>query len=510
MDASTARAYYEKLRAQNFHGYKLTELLGYGKSAAVMKATSSAGDTFAVKVFDTELLERFGKEVQLGRIQRELTLAPKPVENLVGIVEGGLHQYAGIEYPFLVMEYVPGETLSDFVRSKGPQPESFVLETLNTLLRICNDLLVRGVVHRDIKPDNIIISESSHLTLMDLAVMKVLAADDLTDGMDEKPFIGTLRYAPPEFLLREEESENIDAWRAVNIYQIGGVLYDMVMGHRLFGQYREPYARLVIAVQKEIPEVRRNDFTYLTQQLIRNMLAKEWHERLRLFDSIKLESLGKTGGQSAAVLDRIRKVTSEFAQKELEISAARAAADELRKEKEALYSDMLLTIKDSMDSLRMENLVSESKMLYSGAADTQQSSAACVCRLSGTISQGYAEPIDIVFRMKLEDSQLVHVELVGVAFSKRFRTSDVMHADIMALMDSIPSGILCFEGVYDKGSFREAITLKELDVVGQAIEQMAPIVRRKQKFEADIVGQRGVFSAVYSTPQEFVIHRERT
>jgi hypothetical protein len=112
--------------------------------------------------------------------------------------------------------------------------------------------------------------------------------------------------------------------------------------------------------------------------------------------------------------------------------------------------------------------------------------------------------------MKLEDSQLVHVELVGVAFSKRFRTSDVMHADIMALMDSIPSGILCFEGVYDKGSFREAITLKELDVVGQAIEQMAPIVRRKQKFEADIVGQRGVFSAVYSTPQEFVIHRERT
>ena len=88
MDSVVAKRMSEELLGKTFDGWQLEELLGHGKSALVF-AGRKGSDLAAVKVFDPDIVERFGKEIQLQRIQRELGLVGKSHPNLVSIYAGG-------------------------------------------------------------------------------------------------------------------------------------------------------------------------------------------------------------------------------------------------------------------------------------------------------------------------------------------------------------------------------------------------------------------------------------
>ena len=91
-------------------------------------------------------------------------------------------------------------------------------------------------------------------------MLRPLAGSETTDTPTHRHFVGTLRYAPPELLLRRERSEDAEAWRAIDIYQIGTVLYELIQGARLFGHVPEdPYAEVVVAVLQERPSLVRSD-----------------------------------------------------------------------------------------------------------------------------------------------------------------------------------------------------------------------------------------------------------
>jgi len=280
-------------------GWQIGKRLGGGKSAQVYIA-SKDGNHVALKIFNQDLVERFGKDTQLKRIQREISLVGKQHPNLVRIFDGGECSDTGVLY--IAMELIDAPDLATVI---ADVPREKVATILTQVASAAEYLESLNLVHRDIKPDNIAISRDfEHATLLDLGVIRPIGVADLTDT-EQRFFVGTLRYSSPEYLLREEV-DDIDGWRALSFYQLGAVLHDMIMRERLFSNITEPYARLVQAVERDIPNILSAEVNPELVLLARNCLQKDPNLRIRLvnWESFKLLSTKST--RVADLKDRLR------------------------------------------------------------------------------------------------------------------------------------------------------------------------------------------------------------
>jgi serine/threonine protein kinase len=260
---------------QNVGQWIIGEPLGAGKSAAVFRATRNDA-TRAIKIFDPQIIEKYGKAVQLARVERELSLRGLHHPHLVEIIDGGECPDSGLIY--VVMELIESPNLATVLADVPRERIWPILAQLADASRFLED---HQIAHRDIKPDNIAISKDfSHATLLDLGVIRPVGIAELTDET-QRYFIGTLRYSPPEFLLREE-LDTPEGWRAVTFYQLGAVLHDLIMQRRLFSDITEPYARLVQAVERDVPAVAAADVPADLVFLARNCLQKKPDLRAQL------------------------------------------------------------------------------------------------------------------------------------------------------------------------------------------------------------------------------------
>lgn len=303
MDQARAKRIFGELTNGRVGDWHPVELLGYGKSAVVMKARRQE-EVGALKVFDPDLVERFGVEAQLQRVERELSLRGKNCPTLVRIIDGGL--CPGTKYLFVVMECLDEnwQCLADCLEQV---PRERIWTLIGCVAQAARYLENEGLVHRDIKPQNIVVNtQFSFAKLLDLGVIRPIGVDSFTDE-EGKPFIGTARYSPQEFLFREEK-DTPEGWRAITFYQLGGVLHDMIMRNLLFADYSEPFARLVDAVKDEKPTVNASDVAPDLIVLCQNCLLKSPDLRLKLmrwesFEEPDAENLDVT----KAVKDRVRK-----------------------------------------------------------------------------------------------------------------------------------------------------------------------------------------------------------
>jgi serine/threonine protein kinase len=284
-------AFLSKVQSQPPHGMTFRKLLGCGRSAAVFLADASDGQTMAVKIYDSRLLQKYGREVQAERLRRELSLCGHSCRDLVQIYDGGELVVEGEAYSFVSMEYVDGTDLRSRLNEVGRLPDGEIRKHLGSLLRASAFLESRGLCHRDTKADNCRLRPDQSLVLLDLGVMRPIEHSELTDVPNDpksRYFLGTLRYASPEFLLRREQ-DSPDGWRAVTTYQIGTVLYEMIQGTLLFPHIREPYAELVQAVLYSPPELLRDDVGADLVTLTRCCLANNPLERLKLAPWVALQ-----------------------------------------------------------------------------------------------------------------------------------------------------------------------------------------------------------------------------
>ncbi len=164
----------------------------------------------------------------------------------------------------------------------------------------------RDIVHRDIKPDNIAVSNDfSKATLLDLGVIRPVDVSSLTESSDgqRQSFLGTMRYAPPEYIFRKEKDDR-DGYRAITFYQLGAVLYDLITRERIFKAFESPKARLVKAVEEEIPKIQQTDVPPDLVWLANNCLLKKPEHRLM---SVKWEDFREhiTTAPSSAARDRV-------------------------------------------------------------------------------------------------------------------------------------------------------------------------------------------------------------
>ena len=204
--------------------YTIVKLLGEGGMGAVYLAHASDGARYAVKVMDPDAAQKnpdFRK-----RFLREGNFAVKIRHpNLIPVHCVGEDRETGLCY--LVMDYMSGGSLADRLNKRGRLP---IEEAVSIIAQIADALEVahrHGVIHRDIKPDNIMFDAAGTPKLADLGVAKFTDGENKTTVTTTGMIIGTPAYMAPEQMM---DSRHIDA--RADIYALGVVLYEMLAGKR--------------------------------------------------------------------------------------------------------------------------------------------------------------------------------------------------------------------------------------------------------------------------------------
>jgi serine/threonine protein kinase len=228
----------------------------------------------ALKIFDPVFLLENPGAIEEERIRRQLDLRAHPHPHLVAIYDAGFSTEASAHY--ILMQHCDGYRLTDVVATF---PSDRIRPIISQVASAAKHLETLGFVHRDIKPDNIIISRDlQHATLLDLGVVLPLGVSESRENTATLEFVGTPRYSPPEFILRTEDGTT-DGWRAITFYQLGAVLHDLVMQHPLFHD-KQPKGRLYYSVFLEAPIVDRVGISADLIALARLCLKKHPQERL--------------------------------------------------------------------------------------------------------------------------------------------------------------------------------------------------------------------------------------
>jgi hypothetical protein len=503
----------KRLGGHQFAGRTIGTLLGAGSSAAVF----DVGDGQVIKIFDMEALTASNLDLELSRIERAVELGKRAVPGIVRVDAGGQAEFGGAQCPYLVMARLQGCDLRTHIEANGALDYALCVKVTQKLLEVCEALLELGVVHRDIKPANVMLGPEGKVTLTDLGVLKVLGDASRTDVGNEKPFVGTKRYSPPEFITRTEEATK-DAWEAINYYQIGAVAHDIVMGQVIFGQYREPVAKLVLAIVQEQVAVQRVDFPDAFLHFVRCSLTKDPRRRTDLCRQARRLAFPAPNAQddavSAAVM-RIRASTGPVRERLDELR--RAAEEEKRLEEEAVK--VRKRVRAAIDA-SLEEVVKRLQLCSAINEDGSSRLRApgwhnVVYAVQGTIAQGF-DPKSatlLVFGYRNRDPDEVELRLRGVVFryaalaTLEGRKTEPLLCGVPAFRESI----LVTEGPFDEGHLRAEALAKTTAVIEVAIGAMragveAELSRMAEGLKADRTRPRvTVTTLVITSPQVVVI-----
>ncbi len=271
------------------------ELGGGGMSRTYLALEQSLNRRVVVKVLAPELLAG----ISLDRFHREVLLAaqlqhPHVVPVLTAGEAGGL--------PWFTMPYVDGDSLRRRLE-QGPVPTGEVVSILRDVARALAYAHAQGIVHRDIKPDNVLLSAGS-ATVTDFGIAKAISAAR-TDGGGKATTltqVGT-SIGTPIYMAPEQAAADPNADHRVDLYAFGVMAYELIAGRPPF-QGNTP-ARLLAAHMSETPrDVRsiRPDIPPALAELIMTCLAKDPDDRPRQAkDLVRVLETVTTSGSAAAV-----------------------------------------------------------------------------------------------------------------------------------------------------------------------------------------------------------------
>ena len=287
--------------------YEIQELLGRGGMGAVFRARDvQLSRTVALKILtatdlpEEEIRERFLREARAG--------ARLNHPGIVTIYEVGEDE--GQSY--IAMEYVQGRTLRQLLREGRPSP----LEAIDIIAatgRALESAHGQGVIHRDIKTDNIMVAESGEVKVMDFGLAKMVDASILTK---EGEIMGTVAYMSPQ----QATGEPID--HRSDIFSLGVVFYELLAGQRPFSGDQE--IAIVFSLLNEEPMGLRElnpEVPRELEQIVFKALQKEPRDR---YDQ---------AGQMVADLEKVRQAmtgTAEVTLGDLELIAAEEVVTEDR------------------------------------------------------------------------------------------------------------------------------------------------------------------------------------
>jgi eukaryotic-like serine/threonine-protein kinase len=248
--------------------YRVEREIAQGGMATVYLAwDADRHDPVAIKVMHHDLVDVIGME----RFHREMGIAASlDHPRIVPLFDSG--SAAGL--PYYIMPYVEGETLYERLQREKRLPVAEALTIARDIASGLGYAHSRGVLHRDVKPENILLSEG-HAFVADFGLARAIGAADYSKLTETGVIVGTVYYMSPEQL---RESRDLD--QRADIYGLGCILFEMLTGAPPYTgrSLTEMVTRILGA---EVPPVQRvrPDVPPSVEQAIRRALAKQPGQR---------------------------------------------------------------------------------------------------------------------------------------------------------------------------------------------------------------------------------------
>ena len=199
--------------------YEIQAVVGTGGMAVVSRAWDKTEKrTVAIKVLrpeyeqDAEFVRRFSREAEAA--------AKMSHENIVNLLDVGKDN----DMRYIVMEYVPGKTLKDLIRERGRIAPDTAVRMVIRILAAVDHAHKNGIVHRDIKPQNILVDAKGKVKVADFGIARLKTAQTTRVDDKQNSALGSVHYFSPEQASGEVADEKSD------LYSVGVVLYEMLTG----------------------------------------------------------------------------------------------------------------------------------------------------------------------------------------------------------------------------------------------------------------------------------------
>src|SRR5271155_5833788 len=251
--------------------YRLDVQIGRGGMSTVYLAFDTVLERpVAIKLMhreiaaDSDQLERFRREAR--------SVAQLSHPHIVTVIDAGEDEHQpGVGAPYIVLEYVEGETLKDLIRREGPLEIPQAIAYAIEIARALGTAHEHQIVHRDVKPQNILISSEGSAKITDFGIARSLTEEGLTMA---GRVLGTTDYVSPEQALGHRVTGQSD------LYSLGIVLYEMLTGEVPF-RGESPVAVAMKHVREQVPDVQvlRPEVSAATAAVVDHAVAKDLGQR---------------------------------------------------------------------------------------------------------------------------------------------------------------------------------------------------------------------------------------
>ncbi|MGW4338752.1 Stk1 family PASTA domain-containing Ser/Thr kinase [Rhodococcus koreensis] len=270
--------------------YELGEILGFGGMSEVHLARDvRLSRDVAIKVLRADLARDPTFYLRFRREAQNAAALNHPA--IVAVYDTGEAETDAGPLPYIVMEYVDGDTLRDIVRGEGPMAPRRAMEVISDVCAALDFSHRNGIVHRDVKPANVMINRAGAVKVMDFGIARAIS--DASSPMTQTAaVIGTAQYLSPE----QARGEQVDA--RSDVYSLGCVLFEILTGEPPFkGDSPVAVAYQHVREDPQTPSVVNPDIPRELDSVILKAMSKNPANRYQTAADMRSDLVRVLGGQ---------------------------------------------------------------------------------------------------------------------------------------------------------------------------------------------------------------------
>ncbi|MBV1853292.1 Stk1 family PASTA domain-containing Ser/Thr kinase [Catellatospora tritici] len=271
--------------------YQVGELLGYGGMAEVHRGRDlRLGRDVAIKMLRTDLARDATFQMRFRREAQNAAALNHPA--IVAVYDTGEERApTGEVLPYIVMEFVAGHTLKEVLAAEGRMVPRRALEITADICAALDFSHRHGIIHRDIKPGNVMFTPNAQVKVMDFGIARALASG-ATTMTQTSAVIGTAQYLSPE----QARGEQVDA--RSDVYAAGCVLFELLCGHPPFvGDSPVAVAYQHVREEPPAPSQSNRDVTPDVDAVVLKALSKNPANRYQSAGEMRADLLRAAAGR---------------------------------------------------------------------------------------------------------------------------------------------------------------------------------------------------------------------